>query len=76
MNIPDPRQYHFVIMFDEQTGSWDLDIDTLNAKFNNELIFDINTQTWRDVEEDPEGYLIYLQKEAALAEILDNANGN
>ena len=76
MIIPDPRQYHFVIMFDEQTGAWDLDIDTLVAKFDGELIFDINADKWRNVDEDPEGYLIYLTKEAALAEILDKANGN
>lgn len=76
MIIPDPRQYHFVIMYDEQTGTWDLDIDTLNVKFNSELIFDVNNQVWRDIDEDPEGYLIYLTKEAALAEILDKANGN
>ena len=74
MTITDPKQYHFVIMFDEQTGAWDLDIDTLNAKFDGDLIFDNNHQEWETLNE--ETYDIYCQLEAQLANILDKANGN
>ena len=70
----DPKQYHFIIMFNEETGAWDLDIDTLIAKFDGYYVFDNNTQDWETLTD--ETYDAYVQLEAQVADMLDKANGN
>jgi hypothetical protein len=40
------KQYHFVVQFDTDTNEFSLDIDTLNAVFNNGVIFDTHEQEW------------------------------
>lgn len=40
------RQYHFVIMFDEETKQWDFDIDNEEVAFNNGTIYNNRTKGW------------------------------
>lgn len=77
MNIPDPRQYHYVVMFDEQTGKWQVDVETTENIFDGQgMVFDVNRQEWTTADVDPDGYEIYNKLEEELAEVLDNANEN
>jgi hypothetical protein len=40
------RQYHFAIMFDEETNRWDIDIDTEESAFPNGTIYNTETKEW------------------------------
>jgi len=40
------RQYHFMIMFDEETKQWDFDIDNEEVAFNNGTIYNKETEEW------------------------------
>ena len=40
------KQYHFVVMFDEETNMWSVDIDGEESAFPNGTIYDENTQEW------------------------------
>lgn len=40
------RQYHFVIMFDDETNQWDFDIDGEEIAFNNGTIYNDETKSW------------------------------
>lgn len=40
------RQYHFAIMFDEETNRWDIDIDTEESAFPNGTIYNTETREW------------------------------
>ena len=44
------RQYHFVIMFDEETKQWDFDIDNEEVAFNNGTIYNKETQELYDYD--------------------------
>ena len=49
-NIPDPEnklQYHFVVMYDCETGEFQLDYETQSAVFGEGPVFDKGTQEWR-----------------------------
>lgn len=68
------KQYHFVVQFDTESKEFSLDIDTLNANFNNGVVFDTTTQEWvADPEADnlEEGY---FASEDILAGWLQKAN--
>ena len=40
------RQYHYAIMFDEETNRWDIDIDTEESVFANGTIYNTETREW------------------------------
>ena len=40
------RRYHFVIVFDEETKEWDIDIDGEEALFPNGTIFNSETMSY------------------------------
>jgi len=61
------RQYHFVIMFDEETKQWDFDIDNEEVAFNNGTIYNKETQEW---EFGYEGDGVYNDTDRKLAELL------
>jgi hypothetical protein len=54
-SIPDPKnrlQYHFVVMYDCETGEFQLDYETQGAVFSDGPVFDKDTQEWRLLEDD------------------------
>ena len=44
------REYHFVVFYDEQTDSFELDYDTQDSKFQGSPIFDKDTGEWERLE--------------------------
>ena len=44
-------QYHFVVLYDEETDKFLLDRRTTDAKFNWELAFDSQTNNWYKLDE-------------------------
>lgn len=43
-------QYHYVVMYDDETGKFEMDYHTQEAKFNNAPLFDTNTDKWLQLE--------------------------
>ena len=64
------KELHFIVRYDIETKQWNLDIDTLDAKFQSEYVFDTETQEWIDINDNPETEKIYSDKEQALAKLL------
>ena len=53
-NIPDPEnrlQYHFVVMYDCETGEFQMDYETQSAVFPDGSVFDKNSDEWRPLED-------------------------
>lgn len=44
-------QYHYVIMYDDETDEFQMDYDTQDVKFNGAPLFDTKTDTWVELEE-------------------------
>lgn len=44
-------QYHFVVIYDEETGNFLVDNETCLAKFGDELVFDSSTNEWYNLDE-------------------------
>ena len=61
------RQYHYAIMFDEETNRWDIDIDTEESAFNEGTIYNTDTRQW---EYGYAGDGIFVGQEQELAEQL------
>ena len=40
------RQYHFIVMFDEETNRWSLDYDSEEDAFPNGTIHNLATKEW------------------------------
>jgi len=40
------RQYHYIIMFDDETNEWNLDIDGEESAFPNGTIYNDEINTW------------------------------
>jgi hypothetical protein len=40
------KQHHFVVCFDEETNSFDVDYQTQDAVFNGQPIFDPASENW------------------------------
>ena len=52
------REYHFVVRYDADTDEFDMDYDTLMAKFHDSPIYDSETGEWirlRDTDWENEG---------------------
>jgi hypothetical protein len=67
-------QYHFVVRWDEASCSWAVDAETLDAKFDTEVIWDEDSNTWISYKEDDDLRSNFFDKEDALASILQNFN--
>ena len=67
-------QYHFVVVWNEASGTWEVDAETLDAKFDTEVIFDTHSQTWVSYEDDDDLRAEFLDKENALATLLQDFN--
>ena len=61
-------QYHYVVCYDEETDTFEIDIDTTMAKFDNFVAFDSDRQEWEDLDELMEAD--YVDYESMLAEKL------
>jgi hypothetical protein len=44
-------QYHFVVMYDEDTDKFVFDSGTTEVMFDDRLVFDSNTNEWHEVDE-------------------------
>lgn len=54
-NIPDPNnrlQYHFVVMYDCETGEFQMDYETQSAVFSDGPVFDKSKDEWRLLEDE------------------------
>jgi hypothetical protein len=40
------KQIHFVVLYDEETDTFEMDYETLGAKFNDETVWDVETEVW------------------------------
>lgn len=45
-------QYHFVVMYDDETNEFQMDYDTQEAKFNGAPLFDTTTNQWVTLTEE------------------------
>ena len=55
-------QYHYVVMYDEDTDDFSIDVGTTEAKFGKVIAFDNETNNWYDMDELMEAdYLDYEQ---------------
>ena len=45
------KQHHFVVVFDEETGEFEVDFDTQEAKFDGKPIYDLDTEEWEGITE-------------------------
>ena len=69
-------QYHFVVVWNEASGTWEVDAETLDAKFDTEVIWDKDSNNWVSYEDDEELREDFTNKEDALATILQQFNSN
>ena len=46
------RKVHYVLVVDLETGEVEIDNDTACARFDEELLWDTDTQEWREETED------------------------
>jgi hypothetical protein len=61
-------QYHYVVCYDDELDSWEIDIDTTVAKFDDVVAFDPDHQEWYSCDELMEAE--YVDYESMLAEKL------
>lgn len=40
------RQYHYIVMFDDETNEWNLDVDSEESAFPNGTIYNDEINTW------------------------------
>jgi hypothetical protein len=45
------KQYHYVVCYDAETNEFTLDYDTMSAKFDDEVIYNTETEEWEDLQE-------------------------
>jgi len=51
--MAEQKQYHFVVMYDAETGEFEMDYDSLSTRFHDgESIFNNATQEWERVTDD------------------------
>ena len=63
------RQYHYAIMFDEETNRWNIDIDTEERVFNEGSIYNTETHEW---EYGYAGDGEFIGREEEITEALSN----
>ena len=67
-------QYHFVVRWDEAARTWSVDVDTLDVKFDGEVVWDEDKQDWANIRYDDELREAFVEREDALAAILAEYN--
>lgn len=67
-------QYHFVVRWDAATQEWAVDVDTLDAKFDAEVIYDEASNSWLSYRDAGELRAVFTEKEDELALILQKQN--
>jgi hypothetical protein len=60
-------QYHYVVMYDNETKEFSIDIDTRIAVMPDGAVFDTETQGWLVDDEDNDDY---LEVEDTLSQII------
>lgn len=45
------KQYHYVVCYDSETDEFILDYDTMAGKFDDEVIYNTETQEWENLQE-------------------------
>ena len=61
-------QYHYVVCYNDELDSWEIDIDTTMVKFDYVVAFDTDHQEWYSCDELMEAD--YVDYESMLAEKL------
>lgn len=46
------RQIHFVVMYDTESGEFEVDYDTQSVRFPEGYIYDTNTEEWSRVSDE------------------------
>ena len=66
------RQIHFVVMYDTETGEFEMDYETQDVRFYDGYIFDTKTEEWSRVsdEELHDDDSDYCKSADTLAEVL------
>lgn len=67
-------QYHFIVSWDAATRTWSVDVDTLDAKFDGEVVWDEDKQVWANIRFDDDLREAFVEREDALAAILAEYN--
>ena len=67
-------QYHFIVSWDEASQRWAVDVDTLDAKFDAEVVWDEDQQEWLSYREDDALRAEFTAIENSLAELLEKQN--
>lgn len=72
------NQYHWVVMFDENTNKFSIDVDSTIAMIEDVYgcINDQETGHWRTLDENPEEEKLYYMHEEQLAALLDTTPEN
>ena len=68
----DNWQFHYVVVFNAETGEFSIDVDTTDAVFHNGQIFMPDSQEWyapHDVD-DPQMHGLLMDIEDQLSEVL------
>lgn len=67
------KQYHFVVLYNESTGEFEVDFDTQEAKFDNEPIYDESRNEWLGIsgEIDDENSLYNRAADALFVAVRD-----
>ena len=72
------KQYHFVVYYDSESKTWEMDYQTQDAKFDGAPIFDSETGEWEfladDVWEDDES--VYNRAGDLLARAVNKLEGD
>lgn len=70
------KQYHYVVMFDEETGEWSIEWDTTDIMLEQVegTIFDKDTTEWTPSNADEETEQNYRDTSDVLADLLHSYN--
>ena len=70
------KQYHYVVMFDEDTKEWSIEWDTTDIMLEQVegTIFDKDTTEWTTCQEDENTENAYRETSDVLADILKDYN--
>ncbi len=71
------KQYHFVVVYDEESNSFSMDYDTQEVKFQNAPIYNKGTDEWEELTSDnfqnAEG--IYSRAAVAIGDVVNKYLG-
>jgi hypothetical protein len=67
-------QYHFVVRWDESDNAWNIDPETLDAKFDAEIAWDELSNNWLSYRDNEDLREKFVEREDALASLLQTYN--